>query len=167
MFSVIGVCVVKKKFSTKLRKYKITFSSETWFEIIAYALTLASLRFIIVASHSQLNSSPPFFSTLRLPPLITPSPLHNLHPDHNLQTHLQRQLNRSFKFRSLNPILSTIPPCFFSLLLSTSHSLNFVNPHSHLQDTEDTFKKSSTHSKNQPYASPTAQTFITDLATHT
>jgi len=114
VFSVIGVCVVKKKFSTKLRKYKITFSSETWFEIIAYALTLASLRFIIVASHSQLNSSPPFFSTLRLPPLITPSPLHNLHPDHNLQTHLQRQLNRTFKFRSLNPILSTDPPWLFS-----------------------------------------------------
>ena len=73
--------------------------------------------------------------------------LHNLHPDHNLQIHLQRQLNHSFKFRSLNPFLSTVPPWFVPLLWSTSHSLNILNPQCHLQATKDfqeinSFKKS-------------------------
>jgi len=97
-------------------------------------------------------------------------PPHNLHPDHNLQAHLQRQLDHSFRFRSLNPILSTVPPWLFSPLmvnLSLTHSLNILNPQRHLQATEDSFEKSLTLSKNQPYASPTAQKFITDLASHT
>ena len=38
----------------------------------------------------------------------------SLHPDNNLRSHLERQLNRTFKFNILNPIQSTIPPWLFS-----------------------------------------------------
>jgi len=67
-------------------------------------LTLTAKSLTSILQHPQTTS----FNHVFHPP-------HNLHPDHNLQTYLQRQLDRSFKFRSLNPILSTVPPWLFSL----------------------------------------------------
>ena len=76
-------------------------------QLQAYALKLASLHFIIVAWHWQLNSSPQFYSNRRSRPTITST---NLHPDHKLLTHLRRQLNRS-----ISPIIPSDPDWLFSL----------------------------------------------------
>ena len=135
---------------------------------VAYALTLASLRFIIVASHSQLK-----FLTFILQHRQTTTfnhvfhPPHNLRPDHNLQTHLNVNLTISSNFALSIRFSLLFHHGFFPLLWSTHHSLSILKPQRHLQSTEDSFKKSSTFSKNQPNSSPTAQKFITDLASHT
>jgi len=91
-------------------------------------------------------------------------PPHNLRCDHDLRTNLQGPLDRSLTFHTLKLIFSTVPPWLFSPLTVNFQSLNFLKPQRRPLATENFFKKSSIFPKNQPYVSPTAHKFITDLA---
>jgi len=82
--------------------------------------------------HRRLTLTAKFLTTILQHPktntyklIFHPSPA--VQPNDNLRTHLQQQLNCTFKFKILNPILSATPPWVFTLFRGVNtHVTNFM-----------------------------------------
>ena len=82
------------------------------------ALSLCAESGILPLRYQRLNLTAKFLTTILEHPRTTTynhifHPLPSVHVDNNLRTHLEQQLNRTFKFETMTLILPATPPWLY------------------------------------------------------